>query len=119
MKKYFKIGMLLVGFLFAQSTVVSAQCPIKEQIMGSGDEDSGSAQASHTLIIYYDKAKGDKALMKAIEKKDCVILNEHKNLNRVTIKTPQGWDVEKAVAYFNKVKGVTAVNRNGISLLNR
>lgn len=119
MKKYFKIGMLLVGFLFAQSTVVSAQCPIKEQIMGSGDEDTGSAQASHTLIIYYDKTKGDKALMKAIEKKDCVILNGHKNLNRVTIKTPQGWDVEKAVAYFNKVKGVTAVNRNGISLLNR
>ena len=57
--------------------------------------------------------------MKAIEKKDCVILNEHKNLNRVTIKTPQDWDIEKAVAYFNKVKGVTAVNRNGISLLNR
>ena len=114
MKKYFKIGMLLVGFLFVQSTIASAQCPIKEQIMGSGDEESGSAQASHTLIIYYDKA-----LMKAIEKKDCVILNEHKNLNRVTIKTPQDWDIEKAVAYFNKVKGVTAVNRNGISLLNR
>lgn len=119
MKKYFKIGMLLVGFLFVQSTIASVQCPIKEQIMGSGDEDSSSAQASHTLIIYYDKVKGDKALMKAIEKKDCVILNEHKNLNRVTIKTPQGWDIEKAVAYFNKVKGVTAVNRNGISLLNR
>lgn len=110
MKKYFKIGMLL-GFLFVQSTIASAQCPIKEQIMGSGEEESGSAQANHMLIIYYDKAKGDKALMKAIEKKNCVILNEHKNLNRVTIKTPQGWDIEKAVAYFNKIKGVTAVNK--------
>ncbi|WP_314665650.1 S8 family serine peptidase [Prevotella aurantiaca] len=117
MKKYFKISILLMGFLFTQSTFVSAQCPIKEQIMGSGEEEESASQANQTIMIYYDRAKGSKALMNAIEKKDCTIVYEYKKINGVAIKIPKGWDVDKAVAYFKKVKGVKNVSKDGVNHL--
>ena len=40
-----------------------------------------------------------------------------KNLNGIAIKTPDDWDIEKAVAYFSKVKGVTFVNKDGVNRL--
>ena len=55
--------------------------------------------------------------MKAIQKKGCAVLYEYKNLNGIAIKTPDDWDIEKAVAYFSKVKGVTFVNKDGVNRL--
>ena len=69
--------MLLMGLLFIQSTTVSAQCPIKEQIMNGDDGGEGLEKAkrerektpvSHTLIIFFDKKTGSKPLLKAIKK---------------------------------------------------
>jgi len=117
MKKYIRISMLLIGILFALPNPTSAQCPIKEKIMGSGEDESDAANNNHTLIIYFDKTKGNKALMKAIQKKGCAVLYEYKNLNGIAIKTPDDWYIEKAVAYFSKVKGVTFVNKDGVNRL--
>ena len=43
MKKYIRISMLLIGILFALPNPTSAQCPIKEKIMGSGEDESDAA----------------------------------------------------------------------------
>ncbi len=114
-----KLSLVAASIFLACSSSVSAQCPIMEQILNSGDEESTGAQKNHTLIINYDEKKGDKALKKAIEKKDCEIVYDHKEFNSLTIKTPENWDIEKAIAYFNKIKGVTNVRKDGISRLQR
>ena len=123
MKKYFRASMLLMGLLFIQSTTVSAQCPIKEQIMNSDSEgDSGSSASrteqnsptSHTLIIFFDKKTGNKPLMKAIKKQGCTLLYKYKEFSGVAVKVDEKHDVDKTIADFKKVKGVTSVNKDGI-----
>ena len=123
MKKYFRASMLLMGLLFIQSTTASAQCPIKEQIMNSDSEgDSGSSASrteqnsstSHTLIIFFDKKTGNKPLLKAIKKQGCTLLYKYKEFSGVAVKVDEKHDVDKAIADFKKVKGVTSVNKDGI-----
>ena len=119
MKKYFRASMLLMGLLFIQSTTASAQCPIKEQIMNSDSGSSASrteqnSPTSHTLIIFYDKKTGNKPLMKAIKKQGCTLLYKYKEFSGVAVKVDEKHDVDKAIADFKKVKGVTSVNKDGI-----
>ena len=123
MKKYFRASMLLMGLLFIQSTTASAQCPIKEQIMNSDSEgDSGSSASrteqnsstSHTLIIFFDKKTGNKPLLKAIKKQGCTLLYKYKEFSGAAVKVDEKHDVDKTIADFKKVKGVTSVNKDGI-----
>ena len=123
MKKYFRASMLLMGLLFIQSTTASAQCPIKEQIMNSDSEDDSGASTnrteqnsltSHTLIIFFDKKTGNKPLLKAIKKQGCTLLYKYKEFSGVAVKVDEKHDVDKTIADFKKVKGVTSVNKDGI-----
>ena len=123
MKKYFRASMLLMGLLFIQSTTASAQCPIKEQIMNGDDNGEGPEMAkreseknpvSHTLIIFFDKKTGNKPLLKAIKKLGCTLLYKYKAFSGVAVKVDEKHDVDKAIADFKKVKGVTSVNKDGI-----
>ena len=118
--------MLLMGLLFIQSTAASAQCPIKEQIMnGDGEENGGSSATrtepsspvSHTLIIFFDKKTGNKPLLKAIKKQGCTLLYKYKEFSGVAVKVDENQDIDKAIADFKKVKGVTSVNKDGIMQL--
>lgn len=128
MKRYFKASMLLMGLLFIQSTAASAQCPIKERIMnsdseGEGDSNTGanrtekSSPVSHTLIIFFDKKTGNKPLLKAIKKQSCTLLYKYKEFSGVAVKVDENQDIDKAIADFKKVKGVTSVNKDGIMQL--
>ena len=126
MKKYFKASMLLMGLLFIQSTTASAKCPIKEQIMNGDDGGEGLEKAkreseknpvSHTLIIFFDKKTGNKPLLKAIKKQGCTLLYKYKEFSAVAVKVDEKHDVDKAIADFKKVKGVTSVNKDGIMQL--
>lgn len=126
MKRYFKASMLLMGLLFIQSTTASAQCPIKERIMNSdseGDSNTGanrtekSSPVSHTLIIFFDKKTGNKPLLKAIKKQSCTLLYKYKEFSGVAVKVDENQDIDKAIADFKKVKGVTSVNKDGIMQL--
>ena len=127
MKKYFRASMLLMGLLFIQSTTASAQCPIMEQIMNGDDngDDNGEGlekakreseknPVSHTLIIFFDKKTGNKPLLKAIKKLGCTLLYKYKAFSGVAVKVDEKHDVDKAIADFKKVKGVTSVNKDGI-----
>ena len=126
MKRYFKASMLLMGLLFIQSTAASAQCPIKERIMNSdseGDSNTGtsrtekSSPVSHTLIIFFDKKTGNKPLLKTIKKQSCTLLYKYKEFSGVAVKVDENQDIDKAIADFRKVKGVTSVNKDGIMQL--
>ena len=115
-----------MGLLFIQSTTASAQCPIKEQIMNGDDGGEGLEKAkresektpvSHTLIIFFDKKTGNKPLLKAIKKQGCTLLYKYKEFSGVAVKVDEKHDVDKAIADFKKVKGVTSVNKDGIMQL--
>ena len=80
--------------------------------MGNDEEDENTSEANNRLIIYYDKSEGNKALMRAIEKKGCTIMYNYKNFSGVAIKLPKVWDIDKAIVYFKKIKGVTIVNKD-------
>ena len=123
MMRYIKASLLLVGFLLVQSTTAMAQCPIKEQIMNGDDEGKGlekerrereKTSVSHTLIIFFDKKTGNKPLLKAIKKQGCTLLYKYKEFSGVAVKVDEKHDVDKAIADFKKVKGVTSVNKDGI-----
>jgi len=127
MKKYFRASMLLMGLLFIQSTTASAQCPIMEQIMNGDDNEDDNGEGlekaqreseknpvSHTLIIFFDKKTGNKPLLKAIKKLGCTLLYKYKAFSGVAVKVDEKHDVDKAIADFKKVKGVTSVNKDGI-----
>ena len=107
MKRYMQASLLLMGFLLVQSTTAMAQCPIKEV-------SSAPALASYTLVIFFDKKKGSKPLMKAIKTSACTVLYKYKESNGVAIKVREGWDIDKAIAYFKGVKGVLSIGVNGI-----
>lgn len=66
-----------------------------------------------TLIIWYKQGR-KKKLLKAVKKYNAEILYDYKNFNGVAIKIPQGMDINSAIAYFKKVKGVLQVNRDSI-----
>ena len=123
MMRYIKASLLLVGFLLVQSTTAMAQCPIKEQIMNGDDEGEGlekerrereKTSVSHTLIIFFDRKTGNKPLLKAIKKQGCTLLYKYKEFSGVAVKVDEKHDVDKAIADFKKVKGVTSVNKDGI-----
>ena len=59
----------------------------RKRIIGKWEKTkSDAANNNHTLIIYFDKTKGNKVLMKAIQKKGCAVLYEYKNLNGIAVK---------------------------------
>ena len=52
--------------------------------------------------------------MKAIKTSACTVLYKYKESNGVAIKVREGWDIDKAIAYFKGVKGVLSIGVNGI-----
>ena len=69
-----------------------------------------------TLIIFYDAEIG-KPLLKAIEEYHAQIIYDLKMMNSITIKIPEGTNIEDAIKYFNKTQGVLQVNRDSIMQL--
>ena len=65
----------------------------------------------------FDKKTGNKPLLKAIKKQGCTLLYKYKEFSGVAVKVDEKHDVDKAIADFKKVKGVTSVNKDGIMQL--
>ena len=70
-----------------------------------------------TLIIFYDAEIGKEPLLKAIEEYHSQIIYDLKMMNSITIKIPEGANIEDAIKYFNKTQGVLQVNRDSIMQL--
>ena len=70
-----------------------------------------------TLIIFYDAGIGKEPLLKAIEDYHATVIYDLKIMKSITIKIPDGTNIEDAINYFNKVEGVLQLNRDGVAHL--
>ena len=66
------------------------------------------------LIIMYDVEVGKEALMQAVKDYGAELLYDYSIIPGIAIKIPEGKQILEAIAYFNQVKGVTAVERDHI-----
>lgn len=66
------------------------------------------------LIIMYDPEIGKEALLKAVKEYGAELLYDYSIIPGIAIKIPEGTDIIKAIVFFEKVKGVTAVERDHI-----
>lgn len=69
---------------------------------------------TRNLIIYYDSTVGKKELLRAADRYGAKVVHQYNNLNGIAVSIPEGKDMNKAISYFQKVKGVLSVNRDQI-----
>ena len=67
------------------------------------------------LIITVDNTIGKEYLKKAIEEYHAEILYDYNIINSMAIKIPEDKNIEEAIEFFKKVKGVIGVERDGIA----
>ena len=66
------------------------------------------------LIIMYDAEIGKVTLLQAVKDYGAELLYDYRIISGIAIKIPEGKHILEAIAYFSKVKGVTAVERDHI-----
>ena len=67
------------------------------------------------LIITVDNTIGKEHLKKAIEEYHAEILYDYNIINSMAIKIPEDKNIEEAIEFFKKVKGVIGVERDRIA----
>ena len=76
-------------------------------------EDDESVSQTN-LIIMYDAEIGKETLLQAVKDYGAELLYDYRIISGIAIKIPEGKHILEAIAYFSKVKGVTAVERDRI-----
>ena len=76
-------------------------------------EDDESVSQTN-LIIMYDAEIGKETLLQAVKDYGAELLYDYRIISGIAIKIPEGKHILEAIAYFSKVKGVTAVERDHI-----
>lgn len=76
-------------------------------------EDDESVSPTN-LIIMYDAEVGKDALLQAVKDYGAELLYDYRIISGIAIKIPEGKHILEAIAYFSKVRGVTAVERDHI-----
>jgi len=76
-------------------------------------EDDGSVSPTN-LIIMYDAEVGKDALLQAVKDYGAELLYDYRIISGIAIRIPEGKHILEAIAYFSKVRGVTAVERDHI-----
>ena len=76
-------------------------------------EDDESVSPTN-LIIMYDAEIGKETLLQAVKDYGAELLYDYRIISGIAIKIPEGKHILEAIAYFSKVKGVTAVERDHI-----
>lgn len=113
---------ILIIFLCATTLNVNAQCCHSRHCQDSMKVSRSVTDMSpSTLIIWYDSSKKSykKHLLKAVRSYKAEIIYDYKSFNGIAIKIPNGADINDAIKYFQKVKGVLCVNRDRIMHLDR
>lgn len=119
MMNHIIIILLLMGFV-APSLNARIVRPIRPR-PGNVQDVPPKPQKLHTdntLIIFHNgKRSGKKSLMKAVKKYGATVIYDYKALNSISIKLPEGKNVDEAKAHFEKVKGVVQVDYDKIMRL--
>ena len=66
------------------------------------------------LIIMYDAEIGKETLLQTVKDYGAELLYDYRIISGIAIRIPEGKHILEAIAYFSKVKGVTAVERDHI-----
>ena len=66
------------------------------------------------LIIMYDAEIGKETLLQTVKDYGAELLYDYRIISGIAIRIPEGKHSLEAIAYFSKVKGVTAVERDHI-----
>lgn len=108
-----KILATITALTLLTTISATAQCPYCKRDTVRQEQ---SKYSPSTLIIWYDASskRNKKRLMKAVKAYKASIIYDYKNFNGIAIKIPEGPSLEAAITYFQKVKGVLQVNRDGI-----
>ena len=77
----------------------------------------GPQYSPTNLIISIDQNVGKEPLRKAVQEYNAEVLYDYNIIPSMAIKIPPGKDIQDAIAFFKKVKGVIAVERDGIAHL--
>lgn len=105
----------LLSVASAMLCILSATCGLSACKTASTDPSWEISKGDvRTLIVYYDAKVGKSALLKAAGKYGSKVYYEYRNFNAVALSVPSGKNADEAVAYYNKVKGVVGVSRDGV-----
>lgn len=96
------------------------QYDVASEILKIDGKDAYKAEKedSEVLVIFYDVEIGKKPLLKAIEDYGAKINYQYNSIKGIAISVPKD-KINDAISYFEKVKGVLAVNKNEKSELHK
>ncbi|WP_166334070.1 hypothetical protein [Sphingobacterium chungjuense] len=99
--------------LVASGFLLSTACGSKRMNNDTAQEQPG-LDASRNLVIYYDKDTGNDQLLEAVQTFGAEVVYLYDALNGVAISIPDDKPMEDAIGYFEKIAGVTSVDRDGM-----
>ena len=71
-------------------------------------------QLTRNLIIFYDREQGVAALLAAAQSYGANVIYQYQHLNGIAVAIPAGKEMQDAIRYFERVKGVLQVNQDSI-----
>ena len=71
-------------------------------------------QLTRNLIIFYDREQSAAALLAAAQSYGANVIYQYQNLNGIAVAIPEGKEMQDAIRYFERVKGVLQVNQDRI-----
>lgn len=71
-------------------------------------------QLTRNLIIFYDREQGAAALLAAAQSYGANVIYQYQHLNGIAVAIPEGKEMQDAIRYFERVKGVLQVNQDSI-----
>ena len=71
-------------------------------------------QLTRNLIIFYDREQGVAALLAAAQSYGANVVYQYQHLNGIAVAIPEGKEMQDAIRYFERVKGVLQVNQDSI-----
>ena len=71
-------------------------------------------QLTRNLIIFYDREQGVAALLAAAQSYGADVIYQYQHLHGIAVAIPEGKEMQDAIRYFERVKGVLQVNQDSI-----
>lgn len=84
------------------------------QVQATPGDERFQDYSPNTLIIMYAEDVGKEPLLQAIKKYKAEIVYDYSIIPGMAVKIPEGTNLEDAIHYFKRVKGVVSVEKDHI-----
>ena len=108
-----KLIIIVIAITFLNCDRIICQNYVPRQ----SNNESTQEYSCNKLIIYYNSKKSKARLLKAIKSYKAEIIYIYHNFNCIAISIPDDKKLEDAILYFQKVKGIVAVDKDYIEQL--